>query len=181
MDFNGWQNNWNPAKRAIKNLNNTIKRYYSNKNSINIKDKNEKQNIEKMAWHEIIMSYDLYTSKVLEDVGPFMTPTSSKSRNMKKIDSNIEIINKMLFEDHSDVDYVAKWFRISSKIFIRSMRKYKEWVDKKSEQQRSKIKMKIERLINIKGLIQVYRDLIDENESILIEFWALLSHETYRW
>ena len=159
MDFNDWQNNWSPAKRAIKNLNNTIKRYYSNKNNIKIKDKNEEQRIEKMAWHEIIMPYDLYTSKVLEDVGLLMTQTSFKSRNMKKIDSNIEIINKMLFVDHKDVDYVAKWLRIPSKIFIRLMKKYKEWVDKKSEQQRSKTKMKIERLINIKGLIQVYMGL----------------------
>ena len=100
----------------------------------------------KMAWLEIIIPYDSYTSKVLEDVGLLMTPTSFKSWNMKKIDSNIEIINKMLFEDHWYVYYVSKWLRIPSKIFIRPMRKYKEWVDKKSEQQRSKIKMKIERL-----------------------------------
>ena len=105
------------------------------------------------------MPYDLYTSKVLEDVGLLMTQTSFKSRNMKKIDSNIEIINKMLFVDHKDVDYVAKWLRIPSKISIRLMKKYKEWVDKKSKQQRSKTKMKIERLINIKGLIQVYMGL----------------------
>ena len=59
---------------------------------------NEEQNIEKMAWHEIIMSYDLNTSKVLEDVELLMTPTSFISRNMKKIESNIETINKMLFE-----------------------------------------------------------------------------------
>ena len=61
----------------------------------------------------------------------------------------------MLFEDHKDVDYVAMGLGIPSKIFIWSMIKYKEWIDKKSDQQRSKNKMKIERLINIKGLIQV--------------------------
>ena len=133
-----------------------------------------------MAWHEIIMPYDLYTSKVLEDVGLLMTPTSFQSRNMKKIGSNIEIINKMLFEDHSEVEYVAKWFRILSKIFIRSMRKYMEWVDKKSEQQGNKIKLKIERLINIKGLIQVYTGLnrgkwINTNEILrFIKPWNLL-------
>ena len=42
-----------------------------------------------------------------------------------------------------------------------------------------KIKMKIERIINIKGLIQVYIGLNRENESVLIELWAILSHETY--
>ena len=84
MDFNDWQNNWSPAKITIKNNNNTIKRYYSNKNNINIKDNNEEQNIEKIAWHEIIMPYDLYTSKVLEDVGLLMTPTSFKTETWRK-------------------------------------------------------------------------------------------------
>ena len=75
------------------------------------------------------------TSKVLENVELLMTPTSFKSRNMKKIDLNIEIINKILFEDHRIVDYVAKWLRVTSKI-NRSMRIYKEWIDKKSYQKR---------------------------------------------
>ena len=38
-----------------------------------------------MAWNEIIMSSDVFSSKVLEDVGLLMTPTSFKRRNMKKI------------------------------------------------------------------------------------------------
>ena len=44
-----------------------------------------------------------------------------------------------------------------------------------------KNKIKIERLIDINELIQVYMDIIEENESIRMEFWALLSLETYRW
>ena len=87
------------------------------------------------------MPYDLNT-KVLEDVGLLMTPTSFKSRNMKKIYSNIEIMNKMIFENHRDVDYVAKWLRIPSKVFIRSMRKYKEWVDKKVSNKEVKLRWK---------------------------------------
>ena len=46
---------------------------------------------------------DLYASKVLEDVGLLMIQTSFKSRNIKKIDPNIEIINKILFKDHKNV------------------------------------------------------------------------------
>ena len=41
---------------------------------------------------------------------------------------------------------------------------------KKSEQQRRKIKMKIEKLIDINELIKVYMDIIEENESIRMEF-----------
>ena len=39
------------------------------------------------------------------------------------------------------------------------MRKYKEWVYKKSEQQTRKNKMKIKRLIDINELIKVYMGL----------------------
>ena len=49
-------------KRAVKNLNNTINRYYSNKDSIKFKIENEEKNIEKWASHKIILSYDLYPS-----------------------------------------------------------------------------------------------------------------------
>ena len=42
------------------------------------------------------------------------------------------------------------------------MRKYQEWVYKKSEQQTRKKKIKIERLIDINELIQVYMDIIEE-------------------
>ena len=31
-----------------------------------------------MTWHEIIIPYALYTSKVLEEVGLLITPTSFK-------------------------------------------------------------------------------------------------------
>ena len=50
------------------------------------------------------------------------------------------------------------------------MRKYQEWVYKKSEQQTIKNKIKIERLIDINELIQVYMDIIEENESIRMKF-----------
>ena len=86
MDFNNWQNNWSPDKRAIKILNNTIKKYYSNKANINIKDKNEEQIIVKRNSQEIIVPYGLYTSKVLENTDLFMTLTNFKNRNMKKMD-----------------------------------------------------------------------------------------------
>ena len=60
MDFNDWQNNWSPDKRAIKTLNNTIKKYYSNKANINIKDKNEEQIIEKKT-HKKLLCHMVYT------------------------------------------------------------------------------------------------------------------------
>ena len=37
----------------------------------------------------------------------------------------------MLFKDHKDVDFLSKWLKNPSSIFIISMRKYKEWAKKK--------------------------------------------------
>ena len=96
----------------------------------------------------------------------------------KKIYLNIKIINTIIFDVHRDANYVAKLLRIQYKVFTRWMRKYKEWVYKKSEQQRRKNKMKIERLIDINELIQVYMGLNREKEPIRMEFWALLILET---
>ena len=97
MDFNDWQNNWSPDKRAIKILNNTIKRYYSNEDNINIKDKNEEQIIEKRNSQEIIVPYGLYTSKLLEDVKLLTTPTSFKSKTWRKSIRILRSLTKCYF------------------------------------------------------------------------------------
>ena len=59
-----------------------------------IEDKKEERRIEKSASYNIIMPYNLYTSKVLEDVEILMTQTNFKNKNKKKINPNVEIIIK---------------------------------------------------------------------------------------
>ena len=59
-----------------------------------IEDKKEEQRIEKSVSYNIIMPYNLYTCKVLEDVEILMTQTNFKNKNIKKINPNVEIIIK---------------------------------------------------------------------------------------
>ena len=59
------------------------------------------------------MWYDFYISKVLEDVELLIIQISFKPVRQK---------NRLKYWDHRDVNYVAKWLRILSKIFIRSMK-----------------------------------------------------------
>ena len=40
---------------------------------------------------------------------------------MKKIESNIDIISKMLFEEKKDIRYVSKWMRMPVKLLTTSI------------------------------------------------------------
>ena len=75
---------------------------------------------------------------------------------MNKIDKNIDLISKMLNDDNKDIVYVSRWMRIPPKTFIKLMNKYYDWIKNKQNKQKLKIANQIDRLQNIKGLIQVY-------------------------
>ena len=75
---------------------------------------------------------------------------------MSKIENNIEIIQKMIYEENKDIDYVSKWLRILIKKFILCMKRYNKWINNRSKDVQTKNKQKIERIQDIKGLIQMY-------------------------
>ena len=75
---------------------------------------------------------------------------------MNKIDKNIDLINKMLYEENKDITYISRWMRIPAKVFIKAMNRYNFWVKNRRNEQITKINNQINRLQNIKGLIQVY-------------------------
>ena len=156
IGLNDWKDSWIPVKRAIKILNFNIKKYYTSKeNEYLIKQEwNQKQHLENI--HDIQMPFDLYTSKVGENIDLLVAPSQFKSRYMKKIDANIDIVNKMLYEEDKDALFIAKWLRISTKQFICSMNKYNKWITEHKIQKRSNINERINRLQNIKGLVQIY-------------------------
>ena len=87
------------------------------------------------------MPFDVYTSKIQENIDLLYNPTVFRNKYLVKIDKNINIINKMLYVDNKNIQFVAKWMRIPSKIFIKSMNSYRNWVIHKSVQ--LKIKKKI--------------------------------------
>ena len=156
IGLNDWQDSWIPVKRAMKNLRLNIKKYYTNKENeylIN-QERNQSQNLENL--HDIQMPFVLYTSKVGENIDLLIAPSQFKNRNIKKIDDNIDIINKMLYVENKDAFFIAKWLRIPTKQFIWSMNKYNKWITDRRIQKRNKIHERINRLQNIKGLIQVF-------------------------
>ena len=75
---------------------------------------------------------------------------------MSKIENNIEIIKKMIYEENKDIDYVSKWLRIPIKKFILCMNRYNIWINNRCKDVQTKNKRKIERIQDIKGLIQMY-------------------------
>ena len=156
VGFNDWQEGCTPAKRDIKILNNTIRRFYSDKDNQSKQDKIDNQPKDESWSHEVIMPIDLYISKFQNDIDLLMTPTKFRSIYMNKIDKNIDLISKMLNDDNKDIVYVSRWMRIPPKTFIKLMNKYYDWIKNKQNKQKLKIANQIDRLQNIKGLIQVY-------------------------
>ena len=64
------------------------------------------------------MICDLYASNKLENIHLLVTPSHFKSNHMKKIELNIDIINRMLYEINKGVFYNVKWMKMLIKTFI---------------------------------------------------------------
>ena len=74
---------------------------------------------------EILMSFELlHSSKVPEDIYSLMITTQLLINYMNKIDNNIDIINKLIYEEKRGFTYIVKLLRIPFKTFIKSMNKY---------------------------------------------------------
>ena len=62
--------------------------------------------------YSIMMLFDAYFSKVIEDNGMMIYHSKFKLSYMKNIDLNINIINKIIFNDYKEVSYVDIWMRM---------------------------------------------------------------------
>ena len=98
----------------------------------------------------------MYTSKVQENIDLFINKQTFRNRYMQKIENNIDIINKLLYDDNKSIMFVAKWMRIPFRIFVKHLKQYLRWIDANSIESNAKTNNKIERIKNIKGLIEVY-------------------------
>ena len=156
VGINDWQDNWVPAKKALKILNNNIRKYYTSKENEEKINKEKKLMFQCEEFHEILMPFDVYTSKVLEEIDLLMVPLRFRNKYMKKIDQNIDFINKLMYEEKRDLDFIAKWLRTPLKIFVKSFNRYAKQIKNKNISCRLKLNQKVDRLVNIKGLIQIY-------------------------
>ena len=102
------------------------------------------------------MLFDVYTSKIIEEIDLLMVPKSFRNKYMKKIDQNIDFINKLMYEEKRDLVFIAKWLRISLKIFVKSLNRYTKQIKSQYISYRVNLNQKVDRLVDIKGLIQIY-------------------------
>ena len=102
------------------------------------------------------MSFDVYTSKVIEKIDLLMVPKSFRNKYMKKIDQNIDLINKLMYEEKRDLVFIAKLLRIPLKKFVKSLNRYTKQIKSQYINYRVNLNQKVDRLVDIKGLIQIY-------------------------
>ena len=143
MGFNDYQENWAPAKRAILILARNINRYYKDKKE-NIENNQEEIKLtDNLSKEDVLVPFDFYSSKVLDDIDFFIINSNFRSNQMSKIENNIEIIQKMIYEENKDIDYVSKWLRIPIKKFILCMNRYNKWINNRSKDVQTKINKKL--------------------------------------
>ena len=156
VGFNDCQENWAPVKRAIQILSRNINRYYKDHKESKVSNSEEIKLTDSLSKEDVLVPFDFYSSKVLDDIDVLIINSNFRSNQMRKIENNIEIIHKMFYEENKDIDYISKWLRIPIKKFIRCMSRYKKWVENRSKDVQAKNQQKIERTQDIKGLIQKY-------------------------
>ena len=156
VGFNDCQENWAPVKRAIQILSRNINRYYKDQKESKVSNSEEITLTDSLSKEDVLVPFDFYSSKVLDDIDVLIINSNFRSNKMSKIENNIEIIHKMFYEENKDIDYISKWLRIPIKKFIRCMSRYKKWVENRSKDVQAKNQQKIERILDIKGLIQMY-------------------------
>ena len=156
MGFNDCQENWAPVKRAINILTRNINRYYKDQKESKVSNSEEIKMTDSLSKEDVLVPFDFYSSKVLDDIDVLIINSNFRSNQMSKIENNIEIIHKMFYEENKDINYISKWLRIPMKKFIRCMSRYKKWVENRSKDVQAKNQQKIERIQDIKGLIQMY-------------------------
>ena len=156
VGFNDCQENWAPVKRAIHILSRNINRYYIDQKESKVSNSEEIKLTDSLSKEDVLVPFDFYSSKVLDDIDVLIINSNFRSNQMSKIENNIEIIHKMFYEENKDIDSISKWLRIPIKKFIRCMSRYKKWVENRSKDVRAKNQQKIEKIQDIKGLIQMY-------------------------
>ena len=143
MRFNDCQENWAPDKRAIQILARNINRYYKDKKEIIENYPEEIKLTDNLSKEDVLVPFDFYSSKVFDDIDVLIINSNFKNNQMSKIENNIEIIQKMIYEENKDIDYVSKWLRIPIKKFILCMKRYNKWINNRSKDVQTKNNKKL--------------------------------------
>ena len=125
IGFNDSQENMLRVKQAMRLLVKNISRYYKRRDYDNKNEQNQLQTINVRGQPQIFISFDANSSKVLENIDILIRNLNKfRSNKMMKIDNNIDVFHKMIYEDKKEIKYVVKWIRIPIKILIKCLNKY---------------------------------------------------------
>ena len=127
IGFNDSQNNSFVVKRVLKLLNQHLRITMQlikvkNIKSLKIKSKYFEET------NEISIPYDLNTNKMQEKIDLFINKQTFRNRYMQKIENNIGIINKLLYDDNKSIMFAAKWISIPFRIFVKHFKQYLRWI-----------------------------------------------------
>ena len=98
---------------------------------------------------------------------------------MQKIENNIDIINKLLYDDKKNIQFVVKWMRITFRIFVKHFKQYLRRIDA-NKKSNSKNDNKIERIKNIKILKEFNFGISKGNEWMQRKFIISFDAAIYR-
>ena len=85
VGFNDCQENWAPVKRAIQILARNINRYYKDKKK-NIENNPEEIKLtDNLSKEDVLVPFDFYSSKVLDDIDALIINSNFRSNQMSKI------------------------------------------------------------------------------------------------
>ena len=85
IGFNDCQNSWLVVKRALKLLNKSYHYFTENKEKAK-KHKEDKEQENSKDSHEVLMQFDVYTSKVQHNIDLLIRPVKFRNKYMLRID-----------------------------------------------------------------------------------------------
>jgi len=105
---------------------------------------------------EVEVPLEFYQNRIMNNVKPAPIVNSFRSTALAKIDANIDIIERMLFEDNWSIEYVSRWLMIPSKMFIRYLQRYFKSIQRYHNTTYDK-KMKLQqRMMILKDCIELH-------------------------
>ena len=95
IGFNDSQENVLRVKQAMQLLVKNISRYYKRRDDDNKNESNQSQTINGENQPQVLIPFDVYSSKVLENIDILIRDSNKfRSNQMKKITNNIDVIHK---------------------------------------------------------------------------------------
>ena len=69
------------------------------------KHKEDKEQEKSKESQEVLMPFDVYASKVQQNIDLLIRPVKFRNKYMLRIDKNIDVTNKLLYEENKEVQF----------------------------------------------------------------------------